>query len=63
MLTVLAHDPDIGLIDYESTNVLQKYESTTVLEFQDFYRKEDKKKVNKLRYIVFDSRFTNYENL
>jgi hypothetical protein len=34
-----------------------------VLEFLDFYREGDRKKENKLRYIIFDSRFTNYENL
>jgi hypothetical protein len=63
MLAVLAHDPDSGLIDYGSTNVLQKDESAVVLEFLDFYREGNKKKENKLRYIVFDSKFTNYENL
>ena len=63
MLAVLAHDPDSGLIDYGSADVLQKDESDVVLEFLDFYREGDKKKENKLRYIVFDSKFTNYENL
>jgi hypothetical protein len=63
MLAVLAHDPDSGLIDYGSADVLQKDESAVVLEFLDFYRKGDKKKENKLRYLVFDSKFTNYENL
>jgi len=63
MLAVLAHDPDSGLIDYGSADVLHKAESAVVLEFLDFYREGNKKKDNKLRYIVFDSRFTNYENL
>jgi len=63
MLAVLAHDPDSGLIDYGSAEVLQKDESAVVLEFLDFYRQGDKKKENKLRYIIFDSKFTNYENL
>ena len=63
MLAVLAHDPDSGLIDYGSADVLQKDESTVVLEFLDFYREGDKNKENKLRYIVFDSKFTSYENL
>ena len=63
MLAVLAHDPDSGLIDYGSADVLQKDESAVALEFLDFYRKGDKNKENKLRYIVFDSKFTNYENL
>ncbi|TSA32480.1 MAG: IS4/IS5 family transposase [Porphyromonadaceae bacterium] len=63
ILAVLAHDPDSGLIDYASANVLQKSESAVVLEFLDFYRAGNKKKDNKLRYIIFDSKFTNYENL
>jgi hypothetical protein len=63
MLAVLAHDPDSGLIDYGSANVLQKDESAVVLDFLDFYRAGNKKKDNKLRYIIFDSKFTNYENL
>jgi len=63
MLAVLAHDPDSGLIDYGSANVLQKDESAVVLEFLDFYREGNRKKDNKLRYIIFDSKFTNYENL
>jgi hypothetical protein len=63
MLAVLANDPDSGLIDYGSADVLQKDESAVVIEFLDFYREGDKKKENKLRYIIFDSKFTNYENL
>ena len=63
MLAVLAHDPDSGVIDYGRANVLHKDESAVVLEFLDFYREGNKKKENKLRYIIFDSKFTNYENL
>jgi len=63
LLAVLSHDPDSGLIDYGSADVQQKDESAVVLEFLDFYRQGDKKKENKLRYIIFDSKFTNYENL
>lgn len=63
MLAVLANDPDSGLIDYGSADVLQKDESRVVLEFLDFYRAGDTEKVSKLRYLVFDSKFTNYENL
>ena len=63
MLAVLSNDPDSGLIDYGSADVLQKDESAVVLEFLDFYRQGDKKKENKLRYIIFDSKFTNYDNL
>jgi hypothetical protein len=63
MLAVLAQDPDTGLIDYGNADILQKDESAVVLEFLDFYHSGTAKKDNKLRYIVFDSRFTNYENL
>ena len=62
MLSVLAHDPDSGIIDYGDTNVMHKNESAVILEFLDFYLAgaptgED------LKYLVFDSKFTNYENL
>lgn len=63
MLAVLAHDPDSGLIDYGNTNILQKDESAVILEFLDFYHSNNTKRDDKLKYIVFDSRFTNYENL
>ncbi|MBA7572549.1 hypothetical protein ES708_14332 [subsurface metagenome] len=69
---MLAHDPDSGLIDYGNANILQKDESAVVLEFLDFYHSNNTKKDDKpclrathrqIRYIVFNSRFTNYENL
>lgn len=63
MLAVLAHDPDSGLIDYGHTQVVQKGESDVVLEFLDFYRGNQKGRDYPLQYIVFDSKFTNYENL
>jgi hypothetical protein len=63
MLAVLAHDPDTGLIDYGNANILQKDESAVVLEFLDFYHRNSPEKDKRLRYVVFDSRFTNYENL
>jgi hypothetical protein len=63
MLAVLAQDPDSGIIDYGNANILHKDESAVVLEFLDFYHSSNKKKNDKLRYVVFDSRFTNYENL
>ena len=62
MLAVLAQDPDSGIIDYGATNVRHKNESGVVLEFLDFYR-DNNKKDRSLRYLVFDSKFTTYENL
>lgn len=60
MLAVLAHDPENGIIDYGDTNVLHKNESSVVLEYLDFYSSD---KGKKLEYLVFDSKFTNYQNL
>jgi len=63
MLAILAQDPDSGIIDYGNANILQKDESDVVLEFLDFYQRNTPEKDKKLRYIVFDSKFTSYENL
>jgi len=62
ILAILAHDPDTGIIDYGNANVMHKNESNTVLEFLDFYRKGSKNP-GQLKYLVFDSKFTNYQNL
>ena len=62
MLAVLAHDPGTGIIDYGRTDVKHKNESDTVLEFLDFY-KDGEQGDNPLKYIIFDSKFTNYGNL
>lgn len=63
MLAVLAHDPDTGIINYGNTNVMHKGESNEVLEFMDFYKSGGSSKERKLKYLVFDSKFTTYENL
>lgn len=60
MLAVLAHDPDTGIIDYGSANVLHKQESDVVLEYLDFYSTD---KNRNLKYLIFDSKVTNYQNL
>jgi len=62
MLAVLAHDPDTGIIDYGNANVRHENESNTVLEFLDFYRKGSSRP-EQIKYLVFDSKFTNYQNL
>jgi len=62
MLAVLAHDPDTGIIDYGNANIRHENESNTVLEFLDFYRR-DSSRPEQIKYIVFDSKFTNYQNL
>ena len=60
MLAVLAHDPDSGIIDYGNANVLHENESAIVLEYLDFYTLNNNQK---LQYLIFDSKFTNYQNL
>jgi len=62
MLAVLAQDPDSGIIDYGSSDVLHKDQSKVVLEYLDFYRQGAQDKQN-ISYLIFDSKFTNYENL
>ncbi|VAW26025.1 hypothetical protein MNBD_BACTEROID06-1043 [hydrothermal vent metagenome] len=62
MLAVLAHDPDSGIIDYGNANIRHENESDTVIEFLDFYRSSPNNQ-NSLKYLVFDSKFTNYQNL
>jgi len=61
ILAVLAQDPDSGIIDYGHADVRHKNESGVVLEYLDFYQAGDSKR--DLKYLVFDSKFTNYENL
>ena len=63
MLAILAHDPDTGIINYGKANVMHKNESNEVLEFLDFYKSSTSYRESKLKYLVFDSKFTNYENL
>ncbi len=63
MLAILAHDPDTGIINYSNANVTHENESGEVLEFLDFYKAETLPQDSKLKYLVFDSKFTNYENL
>ncbi len=62
MLAVLAHDPDSGIIDYGNADVKHSNQSAVVLEFLDFYRTSSKGKSD-VKYLIFDSKFTNYENL
>lgn len=62
ILVVLAQDADSGIIDYGDTNVMHENESLVVLEFLDFYRSGSDYGKD-LKYLLFDSKFTNYENL
>jgi transposase len=58
ILAALAQDPETGLIRYGDTTVGED-EKDTILEFLDFSSKEDPN----LKWVVFDSKFTTYENL
>jgi hypothetical protein len=62
MLAVLAQDPDSGIIDYGQIHVKHDNESEVVLEFLDFYQ-QGARQGQKLTYLSFDSKFTNYQNL
>jgi len=62
MLAVLAQDPQSGIIDYGDCNVQHHNEPAVVLEYLDFYKSTPEGTIA-LKYLVFDSKFTNYENL
>jgi len=62
ILAVLAQDQESGIISYGDTNVMHENESAIVLEYLDFYKKTINGVID-LKYLIFDSKFTNYENL
>jgi predicted DNA-binding protein YlxM (UPF0122 family) len=62
MLAVLAQDPDSGIINYGSTTIRKENESNEILEFLDFYHQAGKKG-EEPKYLIFDSKFTTYQNL
>jgi transposase len=59
---VLAQDPDSGLLLYTDTTVRHRDEKDVVLEFLDFYSTGGEF-ASGLKYLVFDSKFTTYQNL
>lgn len=62
MLAVLIQDPDSGIICYGDTTVKHRNQNDVVLEFLDFY-KDDKNSETSLKYLIFDSKVTSYQNL
>jgi|TARA_B100002003_G_scaffold212984_1_gene210421 hypothetical protein len=60
ILTVIGQDPDSGILTYGDTTLRHDREAAAGLEFLDFSRKQGS---GNLRYLIFDSRFTTYENL
>ncbi len=61
ILAALSQDPDSGLITHADATVRHDRESQIITEFVDFYKKDVLQ--SNLRYLVFDSKFTTYENL
>jgi len=60
ILAAIAQEPDSGLITYGDTTVRHNNESNVVVEFLDFYKQAGNQD---LKYLVFDGKFTTYENL
>lgn len=60
VLAAIAHDADSGIITYGDSTVRHENESNITIEFLDFYKKSGDAS---LKYLVFDSKFTTYQNL
>lgn len=60
MPAVIGQDPDSGILTYGDTTLRHDREAEVGFEFLDFSRKNGS---GNLRYLIFDSRFTTYENL
>jgi transposase len=60
ILAAIAQDPDTGVITYGDTTVRHNNKDDVAVEFLDFYNRSNKQK---LSYLVFDSKFTTYQNL
>lgn len=60
ILAVLSEDPDTGIITYGDASIRHENGSDTAIEFLDFYKNSGGES---LKYLVFDSKFTTYENL
>ena len=59
---VLAQDPESGILCYGDTTIRHENESDVILEFLDFYHNAPAISSG-LKHLVFDSKFTTYENL
>jgi hypothetical protein len=60
LLALLVQDPATGLLSYADAGIRHRNESGAILEFVDFW-KEGRGTAPKL--LIFDARFTTYENL
>jgi hypothetical protein len=60
LLALLVQCPDTGILFYSDAGIRHRNESGAVLEFVDFWKKE---RGTAPKMLIFDSRFTTYENL
>lgn len=59
VLAALVQDPDSGVFGYSNAELKKNDQSNFVLEFVDFWRQDQRK----ISCLIFDSKFTIYENL
>lgn len=59
ILSVLCQDPDTGIFCYSDAEIKHRNEADCVLEFVDFWKEGSKKP----SCLIFDSKFTTYQNL
>ena len=59
---VLAQDPESGILCYGDATVRHDNQGDVILEFLDFYHSSNSVD-GQLKYLVFDSKFTTYQNL
>lgn len=60
VLSLLVQDPDTGFISYSDAEIRHRNESDAVLEFVDFWKKG---RGVAPKMLIFDSKFTTYQNL
>ncbi len=60
ILAVLAQEPESGILRYADTCIRHDNKSEVAVEFLDFYTNDCNGEIN---YLVFDSKFTTYQNL
>lgn len=60
MLALLVQDPDTGIICYGDMTLRHSDQNEAILEFLDFHQAESP---DTLKYLVFDSKTTSYQNL
>jgi transposase len=60
ILAAIAQDPDSGIITYGDADLKLANEHEVIVEFLDFYRTNGG---DNLKYLIFDSKFTTYQNL